>query len=115
MGFQPGGATPRGEPGWETQAHESRWCSWIQPGLKEDHHQRTIRCMPYRAKISRPASPCVSGRPLSIWVCPFGLPSEEPYSELSYLLHEHFQLCMNQLVNLENERIMQCQEKVDPN
>ena len=48
---------------------------------------------------------------LSIWAS-----SEEPSSELSYLLHEHFQLCMNQLVKFRKcERIMQCQEKVDPN
>ena len=50
------------------------------------------------------------------FLCPSGLPSEEPSSELSYLLHEHFQLCMNQLDKFRKcERIMQCQGKVDPN
>ena len=50
------------------------------------------------------------------FLCPSGLPSEEPSSELSYLLHEHFQLCMNQLDKFRKcERIMQGQEKVDPN
>ena len=58
----------------------------------------------------------LSGQASGPFFCPSGLPTEEPSSELCYLLHERFQLCMNQLNKFrKREKIMQCQEKVDPN